>query len=285
MPATPTVNTMIPTAGHDGTVVTVTGANLDQITAVTVGGVTTRFAVIDPQTLAVVAPLGPAPSVPQPVLLSYAVDAYEQAVLAANPVSYWRTAETGGTVAADQMGVGNGTYTGTYTLAQPGPAQLGACAVTFTGAVNSYINFGNLAAYQIGAGTILSWVKTIDTTAGFTGVLVKQYAGSLFNQNGNLACFDWTNSVTMARGSIADGVWHLVALRFNSGVAGASSLWLDGAQAGASFQWSIKQQTSPLAAAAGTLSAQFLKGSVARPAIFATLLSDTVLADLYSKGH
>ena len=46
------------------------------------------------------------------------VGALETAILALSPIGYWKLDETGGTTAADSSGNGrNGTYGGTYTLA------------------------------------------------------------------------------------------------------------------------------------------------------------------------
>ena len=46
---------------------------------------------------------------------------YSLAVIADNPVSYWRFEETGGTTAVDEMGANNGTYVGTPEFGQSGP--------------------------------------------------------------------------------------------------------------------------------------------------------------------
>jgi hypothetical protein len=50
--------------------------------------------------------------------------AYRSAVLAMNPVAYWRLGETSGTTAVDETGNGhNGTYVGNPNLGQPGAIQ------------------------------------------------------------------------------------------------------------------------------------------------------------------
>ncbi len=51
---------------------------------------------------------------------SQAQSAYVNAVLAANPVAYWRLDESSGTDLIDYLGVHNGQYNGGFTLNQPG---------------------------------------------------------------------------------------------------------------------------------------------------------------------
>jgi hypothetical protein len=46
---------------------------------------------------------------------------YRAAIMADNPISYWRLGETSGTVAADEMGANTGTYAGGVTLGVDGP--------------------------------------------------------------------------------------------------------------------------------------------------------------------
>ena len=46
---------------------------------------------------------------------------YSLAVIADNPVSYWRFEETEGTTAVDEMGANNGTYVGTPQFSLGGP--------------------------------------------------------------------------------------------------------------------------------------------------------------------
>ena len=46
---------------------------------------------------------------------------YSLAVIADNPVSYWRFEETGGTTAVDEMGANNGTFIGAPQMNLDGP--------------------------------------------------------------------------------------------------------------------------------------------------------------------
>src|SRR5271166_1533419 len=60
---------------------------------------------------------------------------YRAAVLAKNPIAYWRLGEAAGPTAVDETGNGhNGTYIGIPTLGQPGAIQGDSnTAVQFTG--------------------------------------------------------------------------------------------------------------------------------------------------------
>src|SRR4051812_48718243 len=71
---------------------------------------------------------------------------YRAAVLADNPVSYWRLDETGGTTASDQQGANPGTIQGAVTLNQPG-AMTGEAAMSFDG-LYGLIDFGGSTSLQ-----------------------------------------------------------------------------------------------------------------------------------------
>src|SRR5437588_12563469 len=81
---------------------------------------------------------------------------YRTAVLADNPVSYWRLGEGSGTTAADEQGTNSGTYVGSPTLGQPG---------LLTGDPNTAVAFnGSSAKVEIPSiqtpRTIEAWIKT-----------------------------------------------------------------------------------------------------------------------------
>src|SRR5205085_1925088 len=126
----------------------------------------------------------------------------------------------------------NGTVHGgvTYTTGQAGRG------FNLDGASGTYISAGNAANLQISTGTIDAWVQTTDLrtnlNGNFHGILVKQFAYGLFVRNGNLVAFDWGSSTTRDTGVfIADGQFHHVAMTFQSGVAGGTRIYVDGALA------------------------------------------------------
>jgi hypothetical protein len=87
---------------------------------------------------------------------------YRQAVMALNPVSYWRFSETSGATVKDISGhANNGTYapsTAGVAYAQPGALQSDpdTCATLATG---TYVNVSNNAAIQLNTFSFAMWVK------------------------------------------------------------------------------------------------------------------------------
>jgi len=210
---------------------------------------------------------------------------YDSIILAANPVSYWKSDETSGTTAADAKGLNPGTYTGGFTLAQPGPSiAIGNCAVAYNGADNSDLNIGNPVSLQLSQVTLAAWIKTADT-GQYKGIMAKQYAWAIFGYNGYLGTYDWGAAVTTQRGWLADSAWHFIAMRVNSAVTNGSNLWLDGAQSGASFTYSVSSQGYPFAVAGANFAGQYIAGSIAKPVIFSRLLSDAELLSFYNRGR
>jgi hypothetical protein len=98
--------------------------------------------------------------------------AYADAVLADGPALYWRLGEASGTTAANLGSAsGDGTYTGTPTLAQPGllPGDADTCA-KFNG---DYVDGGALTATALGIAnnadrTIECWLKVEPSGSGGT---------------------------------------------------------------------------------------------------------------------
>ena len=81
---------------------------------------------------------------------------WASAVLADNPVSYWRLDESSGTNAADSKGSNTGTYTNGPTLNQPGALAGDAdTAVSFDGS-DDYVTVPNSARLNITSAIINS---------------------------------------------------------------------------------------------------------------------------------
>jgi len=106
---------------------------------------------------------------------------YKAAVLASNPVAYWRLDETSGTNAADEMGTYDATYTNSPDLDQTGVMQDGSASpsVNFDGtkhvlgADSAALEFTGTAAF-----TLEAWVNT-DTITGNAIIIQKQEASKL----------------------------------------------------------------------------------------------------------
>lgn len=105
--------------------------------------------------------VGPARAVdsllgPVPETDSGSANRYRDAVLADNPVGYWRLQEASGTTASDTSTSGiDGTYLGGFTLDQAGPFGFGHKAVSFNG-TSGYVN------------VVDSGVHPLDLTGGVT---------------------------------------------------------------------------------------------------------------------
>jgi hypothetical protein len=85
---------------------------------------------------------------------------YSDAVIADNPVSYWRLDESSGTTAADSKGSNAGTYTNGPTLGQAGalPDTINNRAASFDG-VNDYVTVPYAAALNTAQFTLEFWSK------------------------------------------------------------------------------------------------------------------------------
>ena len=138
------------------------------------------------------------------------VPAFPQAVLAANPVGYWRLNETGKTsggtlVAVDAMQKHNGTYGSASTDNIPGPAPAGGLpgfetnntAVEFTnGLPNSFVT---LPALNLNANTvtITAWVYPKGTPAAYSGIVFcrnpNDASGFNFTDNGQIG-YTWNQN-------------------------------------------------------------------------------------------
>jgi hypothetical protein len=88
---------------------------------------------------------------------------YRQAVLATNPVGYWRLGEASGTVAVDQMGANNGTYVGAPTLGVAGLLTGDADTAVLLDGSTQYISTPGPVIVG-GDWTLLAWVRMTDLT-------------------------------------------------------------------------------------------------------------------------
>jgi len=227
---------------------------------------------------------------------------YPSATLNAGPRSYWRMAETSGTVAASQVLDNQGTDNALYSnvaLGQPGPLPgSSATAVAFDGTSSSMKLQARLvtsASYQ----SVSLWFKanagdsgplfsyqadpiTNSTTAGnYTPALYVGASGKLYGK-----FWDGASATPMVTaGSVANGAWHHVVL---VGAGNAQWLYLDGALAasrtgmittlndfsttneyvGAGFLGGGWPDQPHYSTSSNTGYASFFKGSIAEVAIY-----------------
>lgn len=92
---------------------------------------------------------------------------YPQVVRADAPLSYWRFGEASGSVAKDEIGATNGTYTGAVTLGAAGAIAGDAnTAAAFDGSTG-YVSLGNGFGFNgVAAMSVEAWVKpgTLDNS-------------------------------------------------------------------------------------------------------------------------
>ena len=107
-------------------------------------------------------------------------------------------------------------------------------ALSFDG-VNDFVRRTPAAAtdpeLNLTTGTLEAWIKADGINDNeFHGVVVKQIAFGLFVYNGKLATYDWTtSSLYLSSATVGDGLWHHIAMSFQSGVNSGTILYVDGA--------------------------------------------------------
>jgi hypothetical protein len=161
--------------------------------------------------------------------------AYEQALLEYGPIAYWPLNETSGTTAYDVIGGYNGSYNGTFTLGQPGPANTffgaSSLAAQFLGA--GYVDIPEGPFNITGAITVVAWVQMVGLN-GFDGLIGHGDPSWRISVNGSgdPGANDGTSASGDATGntSINDGNWHLVAYSYDGipGQANNGALYVDG---------------------------------------------------------
>jgi hypothetical protein len=208
--------------------------------------------------------------------------AYRDAVLATpGLVSYWRLGERAGAVAVDEKGTNAGTYSGAFTLGNPG---------ALTGDPDTAAGFDGVTGDMTAATGALGTAATLegwfdwragvavmrDHTAGGGWILAYDNGGGLSYRVGGTT-FNTGRTVGSVRGA-----WHHVAVTKNSS---AVSLYLDGALvhsatgAGAAvpvMPWHIMRN--------GTF-AQYAQGTADEVAVYTQALPASTIAQHWSAGH
>jgi hypothetical protein len=108
---------------------------------------------------------------------------YPNAVIATNPVSYWRLNEKSGTAGTDAMGNAPLTYLGSPTLGVTGAVNKDKdSALRITSPTTQYAQASNIAALSItGSFTVLAWVKPSAWPANTTARVIAKYDGTIVN--------------------------------------------------------------------------------------------------------
>lgn len=194
---------------------------------------------------------------------------YNEAVLADNPLGYWKLNERSGSVVQDISGnQRHGSYHGGVTLASQGAFAEGDAAV-FDGKTG----YVEIAGSSWGGGkelTIEAWVKTAQQTADFQAVvsaLGQEFVHLQLHTAGNIAVYTDAGPIVLPIVTQAPlNVWRHLAL-----VAGGGSvkLYVDGELTSAvAASFSIIHKTSTLRIGGGYAGGRFFSGAIDEVAIY-----------------
>jgi Concanavalin A-like lectin/glucanases superfamily/Fibronectin type III domain/Lysyl oxidase len=213
---------------------------------------------------------------------------YRGAVLADNPVSYWRLGETSGTAAADERAANPGTYVNSPTL---GAASLLATdaankAVSFDG-TNDHVKVANSASLNpAGAFSLETWIKpgSIPTTGNFASILTKPESYSL-QFNGPRLEFTIIQNGTRKRLQAASGAvvagtaYHVVATYDGT----TQRLYLNGKEvASTPLTGGASATTNALYLGSWGGSGEFFKGTIDDAAVYGSALSAAQVSAHYA---
>lgn len=125
--------------------------------------------------------------------------AYRDAVLASNPLVYYRLGETSGTSAADASGNGNtGTYLNSPTLGAEGAGTLSDTAVSLTGTSSQYVRANPLGEFGSNLGTTGFAVEFI---VKYTQTTQQRLFGTINGPSGSTATALLIDTNTSASGA------------------------------------------------------------------------------------
>jgi hypothetical protein len=206
--------------------------------------------------------------------------AYQDEVLADNPVAYYRFEETSGTTANDSTANSNdGTYQNGVLLNQPGASQLGRAA-GFDGA-SQYVATPRTVA---GDFTLEAWINT--SASGLTGSNAYEGNGILWSDvggpandfamamlNNGLSFFTGNPDATVTGATaINDGAWHhLVATRTQNGTV---EIFVDGVSQGTTTTNNNLLDSNPeIMIGANVLDGRYFEGLIDEVAYYPTVLS------------
>jgi hypothetical protein len=230
---------------------------------------------------------------------------YADAILADGPVSWWRLDEASGTTAADQIGANPGTYTGGFTLGQPGAlAQSGdADASVLLNGTTGYVSVPFSSALNTSVFTWEAWVK-FGTVSGQQAIIsttsepsVNVFDGITWNLDGsgnyaaniNTGGPSGTFLYLGVTGGFVVGNWYHLAFTWNSS-NGSYQGWVNGASTASGTQTvaGFAANTTGLMGIGENGSfappANTLSGNMAQAAVYNYALSTAQVAAHYNAG-
>ncbi|MBQ7590760.1 MAG: hypothetical protein IJU47_08790, partial [Verrucomicrobia bacterium] len=233
--------------------------------------------------------MGTAVSDPASVgFISVEEGSYAAAVLAQDPLAYWRFDESEGTTAYDYAGGFNGTYNSNQTLGAVGALQGDSdTAVTFGG--QSYVAVSGMN-FSSSAVTMLAWIKPDGEINNYTGIMFDRgNSAAGMDIADNQLCYHWNDTRYSYRSGlqIKQGEWNLVAMVVTSSGA---TFYLGDAQG------NFASATDGTSQSAATFTSSFtiggdksnsdrrFKGVIDEPAFFNRALTEDDIFSIYNAG-
>lgn len=232
---------------------------------------------------------------------------YDQTILAASPLLYYKLDETSGVIAVDSSGNGDdGGYQGTVILGASPVASDGGTSVTLDGTAAEHINLAN-SIMQVplrdSPCTVELWFRTTDTTGPLvvsrtsSNPIFGMYLGAngLTVDDGKILCLVRDNGgggLTELKSILRydDGNPHHVAWVFNGNVAQDWELFVDGASVNTGVH-NLGQGITPVDAeigrdplTAGAAPHGSLAGDVDNFAFYDSALSAATILAHYNAG-
>lgn len=202
-------------------------------------------------------------------------------------VSFWEFAEAAGaTTAADSIGPNPGTYTGGFTLAQPGIPNDGQ-SVLFNGSTGWVSVADNNSLDLLNTLSVEVWAKP--NTVGVNNALISKRTGAYYmridtaNHLGFLKS-ETSNVATSTNTFTADGKFHHCVTTWNGTTC---KQYVDGVDvSGATTATTLVDTALALAIGAdGTPSpGEFMHGNLAYPAVYNVILNPTQIAGHFVAG-
>ncbi len=233
----------------------------------------------------------------QAALATATTNTVAEAVLANDPVAFWRFGEGSGSTAVDATGHHNGIYKkGAGSDADGVPGEEGSLGAGFDGK-NDYIEIPHSSDFQLSSGTVMLSFNPADTN-GTQGLFSRDSRG--FDGGGHLTAElqgtklvirlqseDESHYVETDAGAIEAGQWHNIAFSFGEG---GMNLYVEGALVDHNdFTGGIAGNSEPIVLGAGSTTSgdgeadasEFFKGAIDEVAIFNTELTDVTLGAIY----
>lgn len=205
-------------------------------------------------------------------------------------VAYWHLDEGTSTLINDASGSGNngtlnvgalGSQTTFVQAWSNGTSGRAGGALNFDG-TDDYVLGTNAASVKLNTGTVTAWIKTSNAGTSYRGIVVKQSAYGMFLKDNVFMIYDWGGGDRTTGINLADGVWHQVGMVFNIGVAGGTTLYVDGAVV-TTTTISSAAQTVAVVLAAGTAGvSQNFAGLIDEVRIYNRALSASEILSQYN---